>query len=229
MKNNILSKMVKTIILATAVMTISLPVMASGGKGMTWGFRGYSIPANNSATTPYQNPKAGYKKNVYVGCNSGGTMCNAYKGETSCSAKRHILCMKVSGNLKRPPYKVTTGSNAMKKEAYSGWSPKKIRLGPKVQGTNLSSLAVANRLCGTGWRMAEFHDGFWIKNMSKTKHHKSSTPVWNLAKAKRGGWAFHAKFVRNNNLQGNFKKQIRTLKNERYWVHINDTKGNCWN
>lgn len=204
----------KIILLTVGIMTISLPIMAEEGKGMTWGYRGEHIFPNN-------------KHNVYVGCNSttvwapGQTKCDAYKGETSCTKKRHILCMKEVGNIKRPPYVVGGQAHSMPKEFYWGWSPRKIKLGPKKKGIHLTSLAVANNFCGNGWRMAEFHDGYWIAGMGSDHHHKNSSPQWNLANAKSGGWAYYARFQGNNN-------RLNKLKNKRFWVHSNTTKANCW-
>ena len=207
---------IKVAILTIGLMTISLPVMSAGSKGMTWGWRGIDNVLPNG------------KHYVSVGCNSntqwasGQTMCNAYQGETSCTEKRHILCMKNTGNIKRPPYAVTDSGGGMRKEFYAGWSPKMIKLGPRKKGTDLTSLAVANNFCGAGWRIAEFHDGFWIAGMDANNHHRNSSPQWNLNNAQRGGWNFYARFKGNNN-------SLNKLKTKRFWVQNNDSNANCWN
>lgn len=66
----------KLVTIAFTMMAISLPVMAAGGKGMTWGFRGYSFPSPPSPTEINGNR---YKPSgtsgmhlltLYVGCNA---------------------------------------------------------------------------------------------------------------------------------------------------------------
>ena len=111
---------------------------------------------------------------------------------------------------------------SMPNEFYNGWATKRIKLGPKKKGTDLTSLAAANNFCGNGWRIAEFHDGRWISGMDANNHHKSSSPQWNSGNAKQGGWSFYARFQGNNN-------RLNKLKTQRFWVHINDQPANCWN
>lgn len=212
MKTNYKLFTAKTLFLIAAGLGASFPVLAQNGNGMTWGFRGMSFPAPNGSQLQ--------QKSVFVGCHDlSGASCNPYVGETSCSVKRHILCVKESGNIKRPPYEITTGSYAMPKEYYAGWSPKKIKLGPKKRGSDLISLPVANAFCGTGWKMAEFHDGFWKSGMNTTSYFGNS---WNINSTRRGGWGFHARFQGNAN-------RLNKLKTQRFWVNINDKQGNCWN
>lgn len=147
-------------------------------------------------------------------------MCDAYKGETSCTEKRYVLCVQDSGNLQRPPYEVTTTANAMSKEAYSGWVPTKFKPSNQlIEGIALTSQAAGDSFCGAGWKMAEFHDGYWIAGMNTTNHHGAS---WNLANAKPGGWNFHARLEGGQN-------EINKIKRERYWVASNTTQANCWN
>lgn len=202
----------KTLLFIAAGFCVSLPAVAQNGNGMTWAFRGMSIPTPNNSQLQ--------KKSVFVGCHSlSGVSCKPHTGDTSCSVKRHVLCIKDVGNIKRPPYAVGASSGGMSKEYYAGWSPKRIKLGPKIRGTDLSSLAVANQSCGVGWKMAEFHDGFWKSGMSATTNFGNS---WDINSTRRGGWAFHARFQGNAN-------RLNKLKTERFWVHINDQQGNCWN
>jgi subtilisin family serine protease len=92
---------------------------------------------------------------------------NAYTGDTLVTSSLPILCLNVNNTPK--PSNITTSF-------YKGWSSGRILLSSPVAGTLLKSLIDANKVCsdqfGTGWRMAEFHDGF----------HDGS----------RGGWAFYA-------------------------------------
>ena len=216
MSKNYSKLIAKSIIIAALGITTTLPALAENGKGMTWGFRADSFP------TPANNAQA---RTFFVGCGgkkhnqAGWEQCNAYTGQTSCSVKRHILCVKTTGNLKRPPYAVTTTSHAMAKEFYAGWSPRKMKLGPKKFGTDLTSRAAGDNFCGTGWRMAEHHDSRWISGMSTSQHYGNS---WNVANSRSGGWAFHARFQGNQN-------RINKLKTQRYWVAINNQTANCWN
>jgi hypothetical protein len=179
-------------------------------NGMTWGYRGQSIPD-------------GSDKLVAVGCNSttqwgvGQSKCNPYKGETRCSAQRHILCVEEKGDIPRPAYAVNPG-----KENFSGWSPGAIKLSPEISGEQLTSLEAANRFCGTGWRMAEFHHGHWIEGMDAENHHSDSNPPWDLAKANTsGGWNFHGQFAGDD-------ESLHKLKTQRFWVHIKNQPANCW-
>lgn len=107
---------------------------ASGGRGMTW-----SKHSHNST-----------RGTDHVGC---GTACDAYAGDTLCSNYLPVLCFKPDG---APNPGITT-------DFYNGWTGGHIGLTLPVQGSVLTSLAVANQLCqhyfGPGYRMAEFHDG----------------------------------------------------------------------
>ena len=55
-----------------------------------------------------------------VGCQN----CEAYEGDTSCKAKRPILCYTATTNFKRPPYNALGcfSGCAMTHEFYDGWS-----------------------------------------------------------------------------------------------------------
>jgi hypothetical protein len=82
---------------------------------------------------------------------------NAYEGDTPCTARLPILCLK-QDNSPVPPGLTTT--------FYDGWAKGNINLTPLnslVEGTELVSREVADSKCvaafGDGWRMAEHHDG----------------------------------------------------------------------
>jgi hypothetical protein len=116
------------------VTALALPAHASGGYGMTW--------AKVSHTPAYGVDK--------VGCSN----CNAYTGDTSCSLSLPILCIKQDSSP------VPSGLST---DFYNGWARGHIATTHPIQGSTLISLVVANQICaanfGTGWRMAEFHDG----------------------------------------------------------------------
>ncbi|MFY0568680.1 flagellar hook-length control protein [Archangium lansingense] len=88
----------------------------------------------------------------WVGCDNG-VQCNAYTGDTACTAALPILCIRQ--DFSPVPSGLTT-------DVYNGWARGHITTTPPVQGVTLTSAAVANQICaanfGAGWRMAEFHD-----------------------------------------------------------------------
>lgn len=179
-------------------------------NGMTWGFRGQSLPDGPAHI-------------VQVGCNSvtewasGQGMCDPYKGETRCSTERSVLCVQEAGNIPRPAYAVVPD-----KENFSGWFPGAIKLSALIRGDQLTSLNTANQFCGEGWQMAEFHNGHWIKGMDEENHHITSNPPWSLANANSsGGWNFHGQFQGNDG-------ELHQLKTQRFWVHIRNQPANCW-
>lgn len=224
----------KAIVFTTTIVAIAVPTTFANDKGATFGFRHMSFPVPGSNTpvppngwpahipTNAPNNSNLQKNSVFVGCGDiWGTRCDAYRGDTSCSLKRHILCTKEAGNIKRPPYIVYPSGGGQAPEFYAGWSPKRIKLGPKVFGTQLSSLAVANSLCPAGWKMSSFHDGYFINGMGNASNNKFYGNTWNISSARHGGWSFHARF------QGNLNK-LKTP-NLRFWVHSNGQEANCWN
>lgn len=98
-----------------------------------------------------------------------------------------------------------SGSCGFTPSFYNGWAKGNLGLTASVTGTALTSLAVANGYCaaqfGVGWRMAEFHDG-------------------------GGGWGFTA----YSNLNDLYTRgHASHTFDRRFWVHINDQPGNCWN
>ncbi len=136
--------------------------LAAGGQGMTW-------------------DKIGHANGVdHVGC----VGCNAYTGDTACKAILPILCLQQDGS---------SVPKGVYPDFYNGWAQGNVTTTMPVSGTSLTSLEVANQICaasfGTGWRMAEHHDG-------------------------AGGWNWYA--------YGNVRSDTR------FWVHINDQPGNCW-
>jgi len=181
-------------------------------NGMTWGYGGYTEIAQEtfrvhcfgSPTVPPYAP--------YTGSNGG---CNAYKGDTPCNHSIPILCINKC-KYKRPNYPIDCGSYAMPGEFYCGWSEGFIALSRPVFGYNLLSQANGDKICasqyGTGFRMAEHHDGRWVSGMNANNFFYSTWP----ATTSSGGWGFVSYGV---------KGPVWT----RFWVAINDQNANCWN
>ncbi|MFG2042886.1 S8 family peptidase [Dactylosporangium sp. NPDC048998] len=94
---------------------------------------------------------------VRVGADS---QTNPYTGDTTVDQPRAILCLLVDGRAKPPD--VVTGP-------YNGWAAGAVQVTPQIPGLVLTSQAQGDTICaetfGTGWRLAEFHDGggwsFW--------------------------------------------------------------------
>lgn len=81
---------------------------------------------------------------------------NAYAGDTTCNVSLPILCIR-KASIPKPGY-VSTGF-------YNGWSGGYIALTHAHLGYDLGSQEQGNSICvqelGSGWQMAEFHDGAW--------------------------------------------------------------------
>jgi hypothetical protein len=126
----------KSIRLALAMVLtagVAPTALAVGGQGMTW-----------SATYGHANGVD------HVGCAG----CDAYLGDTSCKQVLPILCLIQDGSPVPP---------GITPDFYNGWAQGNIATTFPVAGTALTSQAVADQICaasfGTGWRMAEHHDG----------------------------------------------------------------------
>ncbi len=139
--------------------------------------------------------------------------CNAYVGDTPCSRALPVLCVKKTG-APRPGYEVDSSDHSWVKESYRGWLEGELQLTPPVVGNTLTSLDQANDLCsrqfGPGYRMAEFHDGRWVKEMSEQRFFGDSWPE----DTNEGGWNFWG--------YGNISGESR------FWVYIRDQQANCW-
>jgi hypothetical protein len=125
----------------------------SAGKAMTWG----KISHNNTLGVDL------------VGCAN----CNAYAGDTSCTAFLPVLCIRQDGSPK---------PSGLATDFHNGWTGGHIATTHAIQGTTLTSLQVANQLCvdnfGAGWRMAEFHDGKGGWNWYAFGNARQDTRMW---------------------------------------------------
>jgi hypothetical protein len=94
---------------------------------------------------------------------------NPYNGDTPATTSLPVLCILIDGSAVPPGITPT----------FAGWSRASVQLSPPVPGSQLTSQAAADTICraslGTGWRMAEFHDGRYGANLQSI-----------------GGWSFWA-------------------------------------
>jgi hypothetical protein len=85
----------------------------------------------------------------HVGC---GT-CEPYVGDTLCTESLPILCFNETG----------VSNPGIITDSYNGWASGELKLTTETQGCDLTSETAANTICstqfGSGWRIAEFHDG----------------------------------------------------------------------
>lgn len=149
----------------------------------------------------------------YVHC----TNCNPYQGDTSCMKELPILCI-YKAKVPRPSYEIKCSSHAMPGEFYCGWTGGYINVSKPYRGCHIQSKEHADKLCklqfGDCWEMASHHDGHFILGMNENQYSLCS---WNWDLAQSGGWGFHA--------YGNLADATK----DRFWVHIRDQPGNCWN
>jgi len=174
-------------------------------KGMTWGVAAHDNQHEIDLVACAGKPQI-----------EGQKQCDPIKGDTSCSVALPILCIKPDESP-RPNYEITGQAHAMPAEYYRGWAGGRIGLTEPMQGKKIESLSAANTACamalGEGYRMAEFHDGKYIKGMGSEKYYGDTWP--STSSLSSGGWAWYA--------YGNIDNE------RRFWVSINDQSGNCWN
>jgi len=95
---------------------------------------------------------------------------NAYNGDTPATSSLPVLCLLVNNSA--VPAGITPDFN-------NGWAKGSVALTAAVAGSQLTSRAAADAICaarfGAGWRMAEFHDGWYGTNLSSS-----------------GGWSYWA-------------------------------------
>ncbi|MEO5559753.1 MAG: hypothetical protein ABIO49_08035 [Dokdonella sp.] len=132
--------------------TTTQPAVSVEKKGMTWG-----VGARLSDD----------KNIVYVSCQGqpriDGHGCEAYVGDTACSSRRPLLCLNVDGRARPADVLVPPSGGVMPKAFYSGWAAGRIGLSKPVKGDQFKNRSDADAFCasnlGTGWRVAEHHDG----------------------------------------------------------------------
>jgi hypothetical protein len=103
-------------------------------RGLTWGVRKQDdLPPNTVDVSCHGGPKVD-PRYAHEGS------CNPYHGDTSCSVRLPLLCFKSDGS-----------------------AGGRVAITAPIAGTALTSAERADAFCstalGTGWRMAEFHDG----------------------------------------------------------------------
>jgi len=174
---------------------------AAGGMGYTWG-------------------KYWHDGTLGIDLVGSGGVGDPYAGDTSCQVALPLLCVKLDGSP-RPNYAIDTVDQGLPKEGYRGWIGGHLATTQPILGTALVSRQYADRVCaatlGTGWRMAEFHDGRYVRHMDETHFYgnASNSPSPWPANTAAGGHAFYG--------FGNVRDDSR------YWVRISDQPANCWN
>ena len=95
---------------------------------------------------------------------------NPYGGDTPPTTQLPVLCLLVN-NSPVPP--------GITPDFYNGWARGPVAITAPVFGSQLTSPAAADAICsgtfGPGWRMAEFHDGWFGPNLAQS-----------------GGWSYWA-------------------------------------
>lgn len=168
-------------VMPTVKLAVEAPAPVPGKKGMTWGVS--EPPVRQSGI-------------VLVSCHGqpriGGASCDAYQGDTACSAALPVLCVADDRWPLPPALKGATN-------LHRGWAHGRVALSQPVRGDALTSSSQADAQCvaefGAGWRMAEHHDGggswsyyaagslgtatrFWVAIDDATGNCWSSTPSY---------------------------------------------------
>lgn len=153
--------------------------LVAGKRGMTWTRKSRSADIDTVGSDP---------------------STNTYQGDTSCSAQMPILCIR-QPHLPKPA--------SITSDYYYGWSGGYVGVTKNHAGTDLTSMAAGDTICvnelGTGWAMAEFHDGGFGNVGIKAGDNYGGADA---------GWNFRA---------------YGASPNGRFWVAINDQPANCWN
>jgi subtilisin family serine protease len=172
-----------------------LPAHASQNirKGMTWTVLGH------------------HDGHTHLGSDS---LTNPYAGDSTIDQFLPILCLRVDGRA--PPGGVLF-------DFYNGWAQGEARLTPPIAATVLTSRAQGDEICsetfGDGWRLAEFHDGFYPMQLDPWSPgggleeilppEEPGGTFW-----MPGGWSFWA--------AGHLPA------GQRFWVAIEDQPANPW-
>jgi hypothetical protein len=130
-----------------------------------------------------------------VGCNG----CDAYHGDTACSTRLPILCLKKDNSPDPGVPILPCNGCSQPDDFYNGWAEGHIGLTLPVPGEALMGVEDANDICrffvGSDYRIGEHHDG---KRQS----------------GGYGGWNWYA--------YGNVNDPSR------FWAHVNGQPANCW-
>ncbi|MGO1073761.1 hypothetical protein [Lysobacter sp. CA199] len=128
------SKSLAVALLAVVAASTALSAVAGGGKGLTWRKINH-LPIGVD----------------HVGCgySNGANECDPYVGDTVCSTRLPVLCVKEDGSP------VPTGVTP---DFYNSWGRGNIALTRAVRGDSMTSLADANAVCraelGPGYKIA---------------------------------------------------------------------------
>ena len=115
-----------------------------------------ALPGASGAATAYRTGMTWIAMDRISGYTHVGTdsVSNPYAGDTTIDTFLPILCLHVDGRAPPP---------GIYFDMYNGWSRGEAKLTPAIAATVLTSQAQADYICdetfGSGWRMAEFHDG----------------------------------------------------------------------
>lgn len=125
------------------------------GRGMTWGRVADADGAHHQLAS--------------VGCHGspptaqGGAGCDPYRGDTSCQATLALLCLRKESLTQAEAIDGPLSGAAHGQAFYNGWTGARMALSRPVSGRRLGTATAGDELCsaefGSGWRMAEFHDG----------------------------------------------------------------------
>jgi len=134
-------------------------------RGLTWGIlKQDGLPPGTVNVSCHGGPKVDPR---YAHQGS----CNPYHGDSSCTVRLPLLCFKSDGST--PPEGVVRQDN---------WAGGHVAVTAPTAGTALTSAekadAVCSRALGTGWRMAEFHDGKSGWGFVTRGHISSASRFW---------------------------------------------------
>jgi hypothetical protein len=128
--------------------------------GMTWGVMpSDKLPADAAWMSCHGQPREGISQ-------PHADSCNPYKGDASCRLALPILCIQKDASTFETSFPSTTNTTptlTANDIVTDGWGSGSVASTEPVAGFVIGSLALANARCekelGSGWRMAEFHDG----------------------------------------------------------------------
>lgn len=176
-------------------MGINTSAQAGGGLAMTWKTKTVNELRGQAG-------KIGNQRIVVVGCSG----CNAYKGDTKITEKRHILCI-VPGNAPEP---AAYAARFSAQKFYYNWSGAKIGLSKRRKGSTITSKAVGDQFC-----KSDLNDS----QARMIEHHDNRIGGWNV-----GGF-IHENSIKPNKLE---LKKNKPLKPHKFWSSIKNQPANPW-